>query len=136
MITTLIIFSNLLSPIVSEINIGSGHSITATYDEKFDMMYLTIGDFIDAKNIIETSDVACIAEKKQLEKEYITQLAQSQLNCLDRIEFLTDSLNNYKSQNKLLIKNNGLLEKNSKIWKWVAIIGSVGAGVGGFYLAH
>jgi len=136
MITTLIIFTNLFTPLISEIKINPSQSITATYDPKFDMMYLTIDDFVDVKNIIESSNVACISEKKLLEKEYSVQLAQSQLSCLDRIEFLTNSLDTYKSQNKLLIKNNGLLEKNSKIWKWIAIIGSIGAGVGGFYLAY
>ena len=136
MITTLIIFGTLLSPIVHHINIDESNTIQATYDNKFDMMYLTIEDFVDLKNIVETSDSSCHQSKTALEAEYSAQLADSQLNCLNRIESLTQSLNNYKSQNDLLVKNNDLIKSNAKMWKWVAIIGGIGAGGVGYYLGR
>ncbi|MAH48249.1 hypothetical protein CMI37_20665 [Candidatus Pacearchaeota archaeon] len=136
MITTLIIFGTLLSPIVHHINIDESNAIQATYDNKFDMMYLTIEDFVDLKNIVETSDSSCYQSKKLLEAEYSAQLADSQMDCLNRIESLTQSLNNYKAQNELIIKNNDLIKGNAKMWKWIAIIGGIGGGIGGFYLAY
>ncbi|HCT52310.1 MAG TPA: hypothetical protein DF712_07600, partial [Balneola sp.] len=68
MIATLLIITNLLSPVIDQIQVGSEHAITGAYDNKFDMMYVTLEDWSDLKTIVESSDSICTAEKLALEK--------------------------------------------------------------------
>ena len=137
MIATLLIITNLLSPVIDQIRVGSGHTITGAYDNKFDMMYVTIEDWSDLKTIVESNDEQCQTEKDTLEAEYKTQLKQSQDHCKVRVDALTTSLNNAQDNIKLLQKNNDALQSNNRLLKWISIgVASVSVGVSGYFIIH
>ena len=137
MIATLLIVTNLLTPIVDQIRVGAGHSVTAAYDDKFDMMYVTLEDWTDLKSIVETSDLTCTAEKLALEKEYSVQLAQSQQHCLNRVNALTMSLDKARDEIKLLQQNNNSLQSHNTLLKWISIgVASVSVGVTSYYIVR
>ena len=137
MIATLLIITNLLNPVIDQIRIGSGHTITGAYDSKFDMMYITIEDWSDLKTIVESNDEQCQTEKDTLENEYKTQLKQSQNHCKVRIDALTTSLNNAQDNIKLLQKNNEALESNNQLLKWISVgVASVSIGVSGYFIVR